>query len=118
MVIKMIKGIGIDIVEIERLLKIEHLERFIDRVLAHPEQDIYYSFQNHARRYQFLAGRFAAKEAYSKAIGTGIGELRFTDIVILNDTQGKPYINIEDKTIHLSISHSDQYAVASVVIEE
>jgi holo-[acyl-carrier protein] synthase len=113
----MIKGIGIDIVEIERIEKMDHLDRFIERILSKKEQELYYSFQGQNRKSQFLAGRFAAKEAYSKAYGTGIGELRFNDIIVLNDDLGKPYIVSERNNVHLSISHSDHYAVATVVIE-
>jgi holo-[acyl-carrier protein] synthase len=67
---------------------------------------------------EFLAGRFAAKEAFSKAMGTGIGkDLSFLDIEIAVDPLGKPVIVKPDVNAHLSISHSRDYAVAQVVIE-
>ena len=76
------------------------------------------SFQN-GRKIEFLAGRFAAKEAYSKAVGTGIGkELSFLDIEIETDALGKPFIAKPDITGFISISHSRDYAVAQVIIEE
>jgi holo-[acyl-carrier protein] synthase len=114
----MIKGIGIDIVEISRIKKIDSLDRFIDRILAKEELTIYNTFTSEARQLQFLAGRFAAKEAYSKAKGTGIGDLSFKDIVILNDHRGKPYVRTEaNELVHLTITHSENYAIANVIIE-
>jgi holo-[acyl-carrier protein] synthase len=72
---------------------------------------------------EFLAGRFAVKEAYSKALGTGIGEeISFQDIEVINDERGKPIIHLlkefsEPSTIHVSITHSRQYAAAQVILE-
>lgn len=56
------------------------------------------------------------KEAYSKALGTGIGAIRFNEICCLNDALGKPYI--EGAKAHISIAHSETVATAYVVIEE
>jgi len=116
----MISGIGIDIVELERIEKIyQRQNRFVDRVLTPNEKATFHTLTE-SRKVEFLAGRFAAKEAYSKAVGTGIGEnLAFIDIEIEKDNKGKPYILKPKKEgVHLSISHSKNFAVAQVVIEE
>ncbi|MFS0656915.1 holo-ACP synthase [Bacillus sp. 179-C3.3 HS] len=117
----MIKGIGIDIVEIKRLAQVlSRQSRFPERILTLHEQDEYQTL-NDKRRLEFLAGRFAAKEAFSKAYGTGIGkQLSFHDIEIQKDDSGKPYIKsvkIADDKVHLSITHTKEYAAAQVLIE-
>ncbi|QVK17267.1 holo-ACP synthase [Mycoplasmatota bacterium] len=113
----MIIGIGTDLLEIERLKKGSH-KNLVKRILTDKEIEIYDGYKNEKRKIQFLAGRFAAKEAYSKALGTGIGLITFKDIEVLNDACGKPYIQIENDTrIHLSITHTDNYAQAFVVLE-
>ncbi len=113
----MIIGIGIDLVEIERIKK-SSIENLTKRILTENEMSIYQSFQNNERKFQFLAGRFSAKEAYSKALGTGIGKIGFKDIEVLNDKLGKPYINLNSQyKIHLSITHTTNYASSFVIIE-
>lgn len=115
----MITGIGIDIIELDRIEKIlTRQEKFIDRILTTLEIQQYNKLSD-KRKVEFLAGRFAAKEAFSKAVGTGIGqELSFTDIEIQVNENGKPFITKPIETgVHLSISHSENYAVAQVVIE-
>ena len=116
----MIKGIGIDIVEIERIRELaESSGKFAERILTGREHARYLELKDR-RRFEFLAGRFAAKEAFSKAYGTGIGkELSFHSISVGNDRNGKPFIEEPFSSgVHLSISHSRDYAVAQVVIEE
>ena len=116
----MIKGIGIDIVEIERIRELaESSRKFAERILTARELTRYLELKER-RRFEFLAGRFAAKEAFSKAYGTGIGkELSFHSISVGNDRNGKPFIEEPFSSgVHLSISHSRDYAVAQVVIEE
>ena len=116
----MIKGIGIDIVEINRIKNLlERQQKIIDRVLTANERD-HYQTLSERRRIEFLAGRFAAKEAFSKAFGSGIGQdLSFQDIEIKYDHKGKPIIiKPYSEGVHLSISHSEHYAVAQVVIEK
>lgn len=116
----MIKGIGIDITEIARIRAI--LERkpwFAERILTDQERIVYAGLKD-ARQAEFFAGRFAAKEAFAKARGTGIGEsLSFLDIEIMTDSNGKPFIQKPFFAgVHLSITHSREYAAAQVVIEE
>ena len=116
----MIKGIGIDIVELERVQKVcERQVRFPERILVESELQVYKTLSM-KRKIEYLAGRFAAKEAYAKANGTGFGkELSFTDIEISVDKKGKPYIKKPiEQGVHLSITHSENYAVAQVIIEE
>ena len=118
----MIKGIGIDIIELERIGdSIKKSERLAERVLTMKEMECYHNKGSDRRRVEYLAGRFASKEACSKALGTGIGALSFQDIEVLNDENGAPIIKVvgyEDYSIFLSISHSEAYAVAQVVIED
>jgi len=119
----MIIGIGIDIVEIERLvLAVKEQPRLINRILTSDEIVIYQGFTNEHRRMEWLAGRFAAKEAFAKALNTGIGsDLSFQDIMITNQENGQPQIDCSKLTqkqqVHLSISHEKHYAVAQVLIE-
>lgn len=115
----MIKGIGIDIIELSRVQEIINRQpKFVERILCPGEIKIFESLTA-ARKTEFLAGRFAAKEAYSKANGTGIGKLlSFQDIEIAADTMGKPFILRPEGYSHVSISHSRDYAIAQVIIEE
>ena len=115
----MIKGIGIDIIELSRIEEIVTRQRkLIDRILTENEKQTFEQLSER-RKIEFLAGRFAAKEAYSKAAGTGIGkELSFLDIEIETDSLGKPFIARPEITSFISISHSRDYAVAQVIIEE
>ncbi|HEY4550445.1 MAG TPA: holo-ACP synthase [Bacillus sp. (in: firmicutes)] len=116
----MISGIGLDIVELKRIKKIsERQSKFVDRILTQKEKETYEKLTS-SRKVEFLAGRFAAKEAFSKAYGTGIGNsLSFLDIQVENDEQGKPFIrNPQENGVYLSITHSAEYAVAQVIIEK
>ena len=120
----MIKGVGIDIIDVKRIKKIidKYSDKFFNRILTENEINYCKSFSKPDLHF---AGRFASKEAYSKSIGTGISkDFRWKDIEILNDRRGKPYINhtVEsDYTkykFEVSISHTDEYACAVVVCEE
>ena len=124
----MIYGIGTDIVSIERVQSILNKNRdgFINRVLTEHERAL---FANKADSAAFCAKRFAAKEAFSKALGTGIGRVvSFQDLTIRSNENGKPYfmpseklrLYLKDKEIqqgHLSISDESQNALAFVVLE-
>ena len=115
----MIIGIGMDLVEMERIGRLRtKQERFPERVLTGLELEVYLSLPER-RKTEFLAGRFAAKEAFAKAKGSGIGgELSFQDIEIVSDEKGKPHIvKPSEGRIHLSITHTESYAAAQVVIE-
>ena len=91
----MISGIGLDIVELDRIAKLEaRSEKFASRILTHSETVIYRSLAGH-RRTEFLAGRFAGKEAFSKARGTGIGAgCNFTDLGYLTSSEDRPHCGL------------------------
>lgn len=115
----MIIGIGIDIIELNRIEKmLDGKLKFMERILTENERNVAMELKG-SRLTEFLAGRFAAKEAYSKAVGTGIGkEVSFLDIEVKNDERGKPMlITSTEYVVHLSISHSKEFAVAQVVLE-
>lgn len=116
----MIAGLGLDIVELDRIGEImERNPRFIHRVLTVNEQNRL-SQLSETRKVEYVAGRFAVKEAFSKALGTGIGErLSFLDIEVLNDELGKPVLNqnVIKHPVHVTITHSKQFAAAQVIIE-
>ncbi|MBN6888585.1 holo-[acyl-carrier protein] synthase [Cytobacillus horneckiae] len=116
----MIIGIGIDITELSRIKTMAARQaRFVDRILTANEKAVYEALSE-KRKVEYLAGRFSAKEAFSKAYGTGIGkDLSFKDIETATHDSGKPIIVKPLKDgVHLSISHSKEYAVAQVVIEQ
>jgi holo-[acyl-carrier protein] synthase len=117
----MIRGIGLDIIELDRIQKnIRKNNRFIRRILTEKEREVFHGLQTEHRRTEYAAGRFAAKEAFAKALGTGIGKLSFQHIEVLTDKNGAPMLRAagyEDYSIFLSITHSREYAAAQVVIE-
>jgi len=113
-----ILGIGVDIIEIERIQKA--IDRWDDNFLEHIfcDEEIEYA-RKHKNPTQHFAGRFAAKEAILKAIGDN-AHVQWKDIKILNDKFGRPYCVYSDKKfkhrILVSISHTHNYAVASATI--
>lgn len=128
----MILGIGIDLVSIDRIERVEKKfnEKFLKKIFT--ENEVICSKEKSNQKI-FLAKRFAAKEAFSKAIGLGIGRgVNFIDIETFNDEFGKPKIKIlnnkeeflkrhfccESFSIHLSISDEKTFASAIVVIEK
>lgn len=124
----MIVGIGIDIIEISRIEKaVKRTDRFLYRNFSKREIDY---FKAKSYKAESIAGSFAAKEALSKAIGTGFRGFSLNDIEILRDELGKPYIEFSEKVgkvlkerglsdikIHLSISHNKENSIANVIIE-
>lgn len=115
----MIKGIGLDIVEIERIHDIcKRQPRFPLRILTTEELQVYEQLSEQ-RKIEYLSGRFAAKEAYAKANGTGIGDqLSFLDIETSYDQNGKPIIvKPRREKVYLSITHTRTIAAAQVIIE-
>lgn len=115
----MIKGIGLDLVELERIEKaMTRTEKFQQRILTERELAIFQPLSP-SRKVEFLAGRFAAKEAYSKANGTGIGEgCELHQIEILKDESGKPvlYFDGELTNAFISITHTNHVAAAQVIL--
>ena len=121
----MIVGIGNDIIEIERIEKAISKEGFKNKIYTQRELK---NIEKRGNRIETYAGIFSAKEAISKAIGTGVREFSLTDLEILNDDLGKPYVVVsekldkilktkkEDYQIEISISHSRKYATAMAII--
>lgn len=117
----MIIGLGTDLVETSRIKgAIENNPRFVGKLLTEKELSVYSEISNEKRQIEFVAGRWAAKEAFAKAFGTGISsQLHFHDIEVSNDAQRKPIIICDKVTspVHITISHTDHYATATVIIE-
>ncbi|HWS24627.1 MAG TPA: holo-ACP synthase [Anaerolineales bacterium] len=115
---------GVDLIEIYRLESA--LERagqtFMDRVFTQKEQELF------GKNLASLAARFAGKEAVSKAIGTGFGDIAWTDVEILRGERGEPLLHIRGKAAEaaaqlgilrwsISLSHTHDHAIAMVVAE-
>ena len=119
----MIRGLGTDIVRVERIRGLMSHGQFLEKYFCPVEIAC---IGNNPER---AAGYFAAKEAFSKALGTGFGkELALKDICVEHDALGRPCITVSSalreklsargiETIHLSISHEREYAVAVVIFE-
>jgi holo-[acyl-carrier protein] synthase len=121
-----ILGIGVDIVSIDRMRHWWDNPRLLHRFFHRDEIDSVLERKSGA--VLSLAARFAAKEAFGKALGTGMRELVLKDIQVFNSHNGKPMMRIEGsaerafsqmggKRIHLSLTHEEDSAVAMVVIE-
>lgn len=124
----MIAGCGIDIVEIKRIkdLRKRYQEYFLNRLFSEGEKEY---CQKKKYPDAHLAARFAAKEAFMKALGNKARRLTWHDLEILNNSQGKPEVflfgkaralikTLQIKNIFLTISHSDNFAVAQVILEK
>tara|TARA_B100001540_G_C15809153_1_gene643606 strand:- start:2037 stop:2423 length:387 start_codon:yes stop_codon:yes gene_type:complete len=123
-------GIGVDIVNNDRLKKLIKNKKFLKRVFTNIEQKKSIKLKN---KLNYYSKRFAAKEAFSKAAGLGISKfLNFKDIEINNDKNGKPSINLNKLSTsylnkkfkvksfktNLSISDEKKYSIAYVIIEK
>lgn len=122
----MVIGVGIDIIEIERIRKVfeERGDKFVKKIYTQAELDYSFKFKD---PYTHLAARFSAKEAYYKAVGFGV--IHFGEIEVQNLASGKPLIRLHGKTreqwadigepeIHLSLSHNNLMGCATVVLEK
>lgn len=121
----MVEGVGIDIIEVGRIRKSidEYGDLFTDKIFTRDEKK-YCTEKPYP--YQHYAARFAAKEAFSKAAGTGWDDsFSWHEVEVVNEQSGKPYLrltgqalkNLRGKRIFLSLSHSGDYVTAVVVIE-
>ena len=123
----MVVGLGIDIVEVPRIRKaLEGGQALAHRVFTEAELEYCEARKN---KYQHFAGRFAAKEAALKALGTGWQEgIRWQDVEVLSGALGKPELRFHGRAHEilvergaqsavLTISHATEYAVAAVVLE-
>ncbi len=125
----MIVGIGIDLIEVERIRRVyaRHRERFARRILTDAEHVYVMRFSEPAER---LSGRWAAKEAAFKALGTGLsGGIGWRDAEILPDARGKPQLILHGNALkralelgveiqHVTITHSETIAMAQVILEK
>jgi holo-[acyl-carrier protein] synthase len=125
----MIIGVGIDNVQSKRMkeMLLKWADRVEDRVFD--EEELNYS-KSKGETHLHLAARFAAKEALFKAMGKGLSEgMTWTDVTVLNDEAGKPHVHLRRKakdiadqmgvtTIHVSLSHTDECAMAVVILEK
>jgi holo-[acyl-carrier protein] synthase len=121
----MIFGIGIDIIEIDRIKK--SVQKFGDLFLnkIYTETELDYCLKK-ANKYQHLAARFAAKEAISKALATGWSkEFRWKDIEIFNENSGMPNVKLfgnlqkfleGNKSLKITMSHSENYVTCFAII--
>ncbi len=122
----MVVGLGTDITEVARIAKNVESLAFRERVFSKSEISYCESKTNKAESY---AARFAAKEAFFKALGTGWrGAMGFNEVEIINDELGKPSVNLlgeakkigEERkinTIHVSLTHTKEIAMATVILE-
>ena len=123
-------GIGVDIVNNDRLKKLIKNKKFLKRVFTNIEQKKFIKLKN---KLNYYSKRFAAKEAFSKATGFGISmNLHFKDIEIKNNKKGRPSINLNNSSIkylkkkfkvksfktNLSISDERDYSIAYVIIQK
>ena len=123
----MIVGIGCDIIEIERIARAIKSESFIRRVFT--AEEAAYCQRRGQQAAASFAARFAAKEAVLKALGTGLREGSLQEIAVDNDVLGKPLVQLSGhfamlakqlgvKNIQISLSHSRDFAVAYVIMED
>jgi len=125
----MIIGHGIDLCGVARIRKMlqDHGDRFLERTFTPAE--VAYAQRRKMGFEETLAGRFAAKEAVMKALGTGWRDgVEFRGIEILNEPSGKPYVVLHDSTAekarslgithwHITITHTEDLAIASAIAE-
>ena len=116
---------GVDIIEIDRIeTAVKRTKNFINKVFTEKEIKI---FETRGFKSEVIAGNFAAKEAVSKAVGTGFRSFGLKDIEILRDEFGKPVVNLSNKVyevlkrkdlnIYVSISHNRTNAIAYAIME-
>lgn len=117
---KMIIGHGIDLQDMTAVEEAyQKRPRFAEKILTEAEWQKFDSLTAR-RKIEYLAGRWSAKEAYAKALGTGIGPIGFQDMEVMNDEKGAPFFSRtpRDYRTWLSISHSGSFVQASVILEE
>ena len=125
----MIFGIGTDLIKIKRIKNINSLEKFALKILSENELDLFNSLSND-KKITFISKQFAGKEAFSKALGTGISAgIRFKEIEILRDEKGKPIftainspksfmLNLGITRTHISFTDEREYAMAFAILEK
>ena len=125
----MIFGIGTDLIKIKRIKNINSLEKFALKILSENELDLFDSLSND-KKITFISKQFAGKEAFSKALGTGLSAgIRFKEIEILRDEKGKPIftainslksfmLNLGITRTHISFTDEREYAMAFAILEK
>lgn len=123
----MIKGIGVDCTQVERIKKSMQRESFVNRVFSERERELFES-RGEKRAAESAAGCFAAKEAFMKACGVGLGGFALADIALLRRESGEPYFDLagtaaaycEQNSLaaHVSLTHDAGLAIAFVVLEK
>ena len=124
----MVVGLGVDIVEVARMRKaLENQPKMVERVFTEPEAEYCTARKN---QFQHFAGRFAAKEAALKALGTGWAEgIRWRDVEVSAEDSGQPHMHFHGRAdevfqslgadrILVTITHARTYAVAVVILEK
>jgi len=122
----MITGIGVDMVEVKRMERWLVNSALLNRYFHQEELTLALSRKNSAA--QTLAARFAAKEAFGKALGTGLARIELKDIIVINNDKGKPDIKLTETAenefkksgankVHLSLTHERENAIAMIVLE-
>jgi len=122
----MILGIGVDVVHVTRIRHWESVPGLVERFF-HPEE-IEDARRRGAGESLSLAARFAAKEAFGKALGTGLAGMRLGDIQVVNNTNGRPDMVLHGSAlarlgaaggarVHVSLTHEGENAIAIAVIE-
>lgn len=123
----MIFGIGVDIVKVERIKRWVQNKNLIERYFNAEEIKDFKSVQIACEHY---AARFAAKEAFSKALGTGLSGFNLCDVFVKKDETGKPQFIVQNNAaqllknkcgnakIHISLTHEKEYALAYLIIEK
>ena len=112
----MIKGVGVDIVENNRFSTFPH--GALEKIFTRSEL---LEMERRVNKTEYLASRFAVKEAVVKAFGTGFRGWSAKDIGTGSDEGGRPFVLVKgkrDDSIHLSLSHEKEYSIAFVVLEE
>ena len=124
----MIKGIGIDTVERERVSRIftKYGEKFENKILGHNEKKEFNLKKNNRQKIRYLSNSFAVKEAFSKVIGLGFSNgVSPKEIEVLRDPKGKPYIKLNGKTKdiaknlqvnNISVSLTDTYTQSTAFV--
>lgn len=123
----MICGMGVDLTTVERFAKWVEKPQIINRYFNEQEKC---SSKNITIQKEHYAARFAAKEAFGKALGTGISEFKLTDVFIQSEPNGKPVLKVQGTAqealqkiygeciLHVSLSHEQNNAIAVVIIEK
>lgn len=122
----MIRGIGVDVVAVDRMRRWVADPKILSRYFAEQERDAIYERRDGAAL--SLAARFAAKEAFAKALGTGVRGFGLRDVWVVNDALGKPELHVSGAAaralsrigghqLWLSLTHEQEHAIAMVVIE-